>query len=159
MNNLKTAAKVLTLIAGIFETAISFIFYWTLYTLVKSGSGLTIFTPLIVLFIGLLGGVILIIGSCFLRSNDKLGQSLLYIGSGMSLFTTIYLIVVCTLNGNGETLDSLMLILPFFIVPNALVIASYSMVISINKNQNKKEEIKPQIEDKPEVDTDETSNK
>lgn len=144
MNNLKKASKVLTLIAGIFETVISFIFYWTLYGLVKSGSGLTIFTPLVVLFFGLLGGIILIIASCFLINNTKLGQSLLFIGSGMSLFTTIYLIIACGCTGNGDLLDSLMLILPCFIVPNALVIASCSMIISFNKNQNKKEE-KPEV--------------
>ena len=137
MENLKKSAVVLSLIAGIVETIVAFVAYWVFFALYKSGST-TIgrITPMVILFAGLLGGILAIIGAILTKTTKLAGTIIVAFATVLSLFATLFLI----LKMGGSTEDAVMFILPFFVVPNALMIAGAT--IALVTSLKKPEEVK-----------------
>ena len=124
MTNLKKSGMALIITAGAIETVISFIAYWIFYLMSKSG-GTTLVTPLVIVFAGLLGGVLGIIAGVLVRSTKMGGGILSCVAAGLQLFATVFLIIQLSIGSTGG--DAVMIILPFFILPNALAIAGSVM--------------------------------
>ena len=132
MKGLKKGAFVLTLIAGIIETIVAFVMYWVFYVIaLANDTSLT--TPMILLFFGMLGGILGIIGSVLLKYTKMGGAVLSAVAAVLQLFTTFYLIIQIG-NDTGFS-QAVMIALPFFILPNALSAAGSIMAFVPNKDE------------------------
>ena len=122
MDNLKRGSAILGIISGIFESIVAFIFYWVIYAILKVNDITNMSVPMVVLMCGLLGGILAIVISFFVRSTKVVGACILLASSLLMIFATIFLISQMSgLAANAN--DSVMIMLPFFIVPNALCLA------------------------------------
>lgn len=120
MENLKKSAIILSLLAGIIGTTVSFVAYWVFFALSKSGgSNIGRITPMVILFAGILGGILAIIGAVLIKSTKLAGAILCGVAMVLLVFATLFLIL--KMGGNSE--DAVMFILPFFVVPDALIVA------------------------------------
>ncbi|MCQ2793159.1 MAG: hypothetical protein MJ221_01875 [Bacilli bacterium] len=122
MENLKKGSMVLSLVSGILEVVVAFVFYWVVYGIIKTNNLNDLSLPMVVLMCGLLGGVLAIVASFFVRSTKIVGAILVIVASLLLIFATIYLIIRSS--GSSAIIDSVMIILPFFVVPNALCFAA-----------------------------------
>lgn len=122
MENLKKGSMVLSLVSGILEVVVAFVFYWVVYGIIKANNLNDLSLPMVVLMCGLLGGVLAIVASFFVRSTKIVGAILVIVASLLLIFATIYLIIRSS--GSSAIIDSVMIILPFFVVPNALCFAA-----------------------------------
>ena len=139
-NNLRNSGMALVLASGIVETIVAFICYFVFYFGLQDKT-----TAMILLLGGMLGGVLAIIGSILIKSTRLGGPVLSLVAAFMQLFATVYLII--SISGQTGNTDGVMIILPFFILPNALAIAGASMAIIPPKDQlekNQAEEKKPE---------------
>lgn len=151
MNKLKTVGKTLALISGVLETAVAFVFYWVIFSITKEGSQTL---PMVVLMCGILGGVLLFISSFYIKSTKLVGAILSGIAVVLSLTGTIYLI--CNSGGNANITNSIMIVLPFFVVPNSIGIACLATMLAtlfikekpVEKKVENKEEPKEIVEAK-----------
>ena len=132
MGSLKKAGTGLVLASGIIETVVAFSAYWVFYGLYKNGTG-TLLTPMVLLLAGMLGGILAIIGSVIIKSTKLGGPILAMIAAGLELFATLFLIIQVATTHLPE--DAAMIILPFFVLPNALCIAGAVMAILPIKDQ------------------------
>ena len=132
MNGMKKGGMALVLVSGIVETVVSFSAYWVFYAISKSNADVTILTPMVILLSGLLGGILAIIGAVLIKSTRIGGAILSMVAAGLELFATLFLIVQSSLTTMG---DAAMIILPFFILPNALAIAGATMALIPQKDQ------------------------
>lgn len=133
MSGLKRGAQILILISGILETAVAFVAYWVFYAISKS-NGSSMLTPMVILFSGMVGGILAIIGSVLIKSTKMGGAILSAVSAGLQFFATLFLI----LQMNGASFgDAVMIILPFFILPNALCIAGAVMAFIPQKEEVK----------------------
>lgn len=139
MSPMKKSGMALVLSSGIVETVVAFVAYWVFYAMYKAGTnGITIYTPMVLLLSGLLGGILAIIGSVLIKTTKLGGPILSLVAAGLQLFATLFLMVQVT--ATGSTNDSAMIILPFFILPNALAIAGGVMAIIPAKDEAPKAE-------------------
>lgn len=132
MSSLKKAGTGLVLASGIIETIIAFVAYWVFYIIYKNGTG-TLVTPMVLLLAGMLGGILAIIGAVIIKSTKLGGPILALVAACLELFATLYLIIQVGTTHLPE--DAAMIILPFFILPNALCIAGAVMAILPVKDQ------------------------
>lgn len=132
MNGMKKGGMALVLVSGIVETVVSFSAYWVFYAISKSNADVTILTPMVILLSGLLGGILAIIGAVLIKNTRIGGAILSMVAAGLELFATLFLIVQSSLTTMG---DAAMIILPFFILPNALAIAGATMALIPQKDQ------------------------
>ena len=127
-NNLRNSGMGLVLASGIVETIVAFICYFVFYF------GMSDRTTAMILFLGgMLGGILAIIGSILIKSTKLGGPILSLVAACMQLFATVYLII--SISGQTGNTDGVMIILPFFILPNALAIAGATMAIIPPKDQ------------------------
>ena len=135
MSGLKRGAQILILISGILETAIAFVAYWVFYAISKS-NGSSMLTPMVILFSGMVGGILAIIGSVLIKSTKMGGAILSAVSAGLQFFATLFLI----LQMNGASFgDAVMIILPFFVIPNALTLSGGVIgFVSLFKNEEEK---------------------
>lgn len=155
MDKLKTVGKTLALISGVLETSVAFIFYWVIFSITNEGPQTL---SMVVLMCGILGGVLLFISSFYIKSTKLVGAILSGIAVILSLTGTIYLI--CNSNGNANIANSIMVVLPFFVVPNSIGIACLATILAtifikekpVEKKVENKEEPKEIVEVK-EVET------
>ena len=128
-NSLRNSGMGLVLASGIIETVVAFIAYFVFYF------GFHHQTAAMVLLLGgMLGGVLAIIGSILIKSTRLGGPILSMVAAALQLFATIYLIIIVSGENNGIDPNGVMVILPFFILPNALAIAGASMAIIPSKD-------------------------
>ncbi len=132
MKGLKKAGMGLVLASGIIETVVAFVAYWVFYVMYKNGNG-TLTTPMVLLLAGMLGGILAIIGSVIIKSTKLGGPILSAIAAALELFATLFLIIQVSTTNLPE--DAAMIILPFFILPNALGIAGAVMAFIPPKDQ------------------------
>lgn len=152
MESLKRASKVLALISGIFLTIVTFISYWSIYSLTQSYSQISVVIPLVLLFIGLLGGILLIVSTFFIKSTKLMSAIMIAIGTTLGLAVTIFLIIVSaslttvskesTVNVASRFNNIVMYVLPFFVMSNALGIVSTIMIMNSAFAKPKEEDIK-----------------
>ena len=134
MTGIKKGAQTLILVAGIIETAIAFIAYWIFFAISKT-NGAPMTTPMVLLFSGMLGGILAIIAAVLIKYTNLGGSILSAIAAVLQFFATLFLIIQIS---NGSSFgDAVMYILPFFILPNALVVAGAIMLFVPVKNQEK----------------------
>ena len=138
MNSMKRSGMGLVLASGIIETVIAFVAYWVFYAL-DSGN---LVTPMVILMFGMLGGILAIIGSVLIKSTRLAGPILSMIAAGLELFATLYLIVMVGAKLTALNTTAIMVILPFFILPNALAIAGATMALVPPKDQEAPEQPK-----------------
>ena len=127
-NNLRNSGMGLVLASGIVETIVAFICYFVFYFGMSDRT-----TAMILLLGGMLGGILAIIGSILIKSTKLGGPILSLVAACMQLFATVYLII--SISGQTGNTDGVMIILPFFILPNALAIAGATMAIIPPKDQ------------------------
>ena len=141
MSGMKKGGMALVLASGIVETIVAFVAYWVFYGIAKANS-MSLVTPMVILLSGLLGGILAIIGAVLIKSTRIGGPVLSMVAAGLQLFATLFLIVQASSTQNIG--DAAMIILPFFILPNALGIAGATMALIPPKDQtaapNKPEE-------------------
>ena len=136
MNKLSKTATVLSLVGSIIETVVAFSVYWTFFALAKTNT-IAMTSPVIVLICGILGGVIGIIGGALVKSSKLAGVILMGIAAILQLFGTIFLIAALGLE--GKIGDVVMIILPFFVIPNALTLSGGVIgFVSLFKNEEEK---------------------
>lgn len=136
MNKLSKTATVLSLVGSIIETVVAFTVYWTFFALAKTNT-IAMTSPVIVLICGILGGVIGIIGGALVKSSKLAGVILMGIAAILQLFGTIFLIAALGLE--GKVGDVVMIILPFFVIPNALTLSGGVIgFVSLFKNEEEK---------------------
>ena len=136
MNKLSKTATVLSLVGSIIETVVAFSVYWTFFALAKTNT-IAMTSPVIVLICGILGGVIGIIGGALVKSSKLAGVILMGIAAILQLFGTIFLIAALGLE--GKIGDVVMIILPFFVIPNALTLSGGIIgFVSLFKNEEEK---------------------
>lgn len=139
MSQLKKSGMALVLSSGIVETVVAFVAYWIFYVMYKTGAdGMTIYTPMVLLLSGMLGGILAIIGAVLIKTTKLGGPILSLVAAGLELFATLFLMIRVTAVGSSN--DAAMIILPFFILPNALAIAGGVMAIVPPKDESKKVE-------------------
>ncbi|HBF68694.1 MAG TPA: hypothetical protein DDW20_05205 [Firmicutes bacterium] len=143
MENLKKGGRILVLLSGVIETCVAFVFYWVAYAMSKSaeaGTATMNNLPFIVLLCGILGGVLLFISFFFIKNTKFVGSIIAAVATVLCLIATIYLIA--NINGDPSIEEVIMIVLPFFVVPNALGIAGTItlLVSSFAKSENKKAE-------------------
>lgn len=132
MKGLKKGSFILVLISGIIETIVAFVAYWVFYAIAKANDT-SLVTPMVLLLFGMLGGILAIIGSVLLKYTKIGGAVLCAVAAGLQLFATLYLVVKI---GSGTGFgDAVMIILPFFILPNALSVAGAIMAFVPNKDE------------------------
>ncbi len=122
MENLKRGSMILSLISGILEVVVSFIFYWLIYSIIKSNDIGDMSLPMVVLMCGLLGGVLAIVAACFVKSTKIVAPILILAAAVLLIFATLFLIIKSSTL--SQISDATMIILPFFIVPNALCLTA-----------------------------------
>ena len=132
MKGLKKGSFVLTLISGIVETIVAFVAYWIFYVIAKTNDT-SLVTPMILLFFGMLGGILSIIGSVLLGYTKIGGAVLNAIAAVLQLFATLYLVI--SIGSTGGFGDASMIILPFFILPNALGVSGAIMAFVPQKDE------------------------
>ena len=145
-NNLRNSGMGLVLASGIIETVVSFIAYFVFYFGFKEQT-----TAMVLLLGGMLGGILAIIGSILIKSTRLGGPILSLVAACMQLFATVYLIIV-TSTAQGDT-TGIMVLLPFFILPNALAISGATMAILPQKDMIGNQQVQPapqpqQVEEK-----------
>ena len=139
MSPMKKSGMALVLSSGIIETIVAFEAYWIFYAMYKAGAaGVTIYTPMVLLLSGMLGGILAIIGAILIKTTKLGGPILSLVAAGLQLFATLFLIVQVSAMGGSN--DAAMIILPFFILPNALAIAGGTMAIIPPKDEAAKSE-------------------
>ena len=122
MTNLKKSGMGLTIAAGSVESAVAFVAYFIIYFALRQT-----LTAMVLLLGGLLGGVLAIIGGSLVKSTRNAGGIISVVAAGLMLFATLFMIIQnATEKGLG---DAGMIMLPFFILPNALAIAGAIMVM------------------------------
>lgn len=129
MSSMKKGGMALILAAGIIETIVAFVTYFVIYFALHQTT-----MAMVLLLGGLLGGVLGIIGGSLVKATRIGGGVLSAVAAGLMLFATLFMIIqTATVKDLG---DAPMVILPFFILPNALAIAGSVMALLPPKDEN-----------------------
>ena len=127
MTPLKKSGAGLILASGIVETVVAFTAYWVFYFAFHH-----MVTSMVLLVCGILGGVLAIIGAVLTRNTKLTGPILGLSAVCLELFATLFLVIQASLEVLPE--EASMIILPFFVLPNALGIAGGIMAIVPSKD-------------------------
>ena len=128
MTPLKKSGAGLILASGIIETVVAFTAYWVFYFAFHH-----MMTSMVLLICGIMGGVIAIIGAILVKTTKLAGPILGISAAVLELFATVFLVVQASLEVLPE--EASMIILPFFVLPNALCVAGGIMAILPAKDQ------------------------